>query len=133
RLLPWRKAWRNVELVLDSGTRAERRDRAHRWLARVGLADAADVYPTAPSGGMRQRVATGRALARGAPSVLVGAPSSHLDRVTAEALRHELCTNGRAAGSAVIWVTHDPDEALAVADRTLVMAGPPSGAWSIVD
>lgn len=129
RLLPWRTALANVELVLD---RSERH-LARTWLERVGLGDALDVYPAALSGGMRQRVAIARALAYRAPLVVVDEPFSHLDAVTADNLRDELSRQLRSSGSAVLWITHAPGEAAAVADRTLVMGGPPHGAWSIVD
>lgn len=127
RLLPWRTALENVELVLD---RAER-PRAIEWLERVGLGDAADVHPAGLSGGMRQRVAIARALAIGAPLVLVDEPFAHLDPVTAGQLRDDLLSHLRDTGSTVIWITHAPGEAAAVADRTLVMDGPPGGRWRI--
>ncbi len=128
RLLPWRSALANVELVLD---RSER-ELGRLWLERVGLGDALDVFPSALSGGMRQRVGIARALAYRAPLVVVDEPFSHLDAVTAQALRDELSGHLRAVGSTVLWVTHDRDEADAVADRTLVMAGPPHGEWSVI-
>lgn len=127
RLLPWRTALENVELVLERSDR----ERAMAWLERVGLADAAHVYPASLSGGMRQRVAIARALAVDASLVLVDEPFSHLDAMTADALRHDLLGHLREAGSTVIWITHDPDEAAAVADRTLVMDGPHTGSWRI--
>lgn len=129
RLLPWRTALANVELVLDESER----HLARVWLERVGLADALDVYPAALSGGMRQRVAIARALAYHAPLVVVDEPFSHLDSVTANDLRQELSRQLRSTGATVLWVTHDPDEASTVAHRTLVMAGPPHGGWSIVE
>lgn len=129
RLLPWRTALANVELVLD---RSEQRLARH-WIERVGLADALDVYPTALSGGMRQRVAIARALAYQAPLVVVDEPFAHLDTVTAQDLRQELSRQLESTGATVLWVTHDPAEAEAVAHRTLVMAGPPHGAWTVVD
>lgn len=127
RLLPWRTAIENVEFVLDRDDRAT----AMLWLERVGLADAAHVYPGSLSGGMRQRVSIARALACSSPLVLVDEPFSHLDATTAAALREDLSGHLRQAESTVIWITHDPDEASAVADRTLEMAGPPTGEWSL--
>lgn len=127
RLLPWRTALENIELVLGRDERAK----AMEWLERVGLADAAHVHPASLSGGMRQRVAIARALAVDAPLVLVDEPFAHLDAVTAAALRHDLLGHLRTTDSTVIWITHDPDEATAVADRVLVMDGPPTGTWRI--
>lgn len=127
RLLPWRSAIQNVEVVLDPTQRSQ----ALRWLSRVGLADAANVYPSALSGGMRQRVAIARALATNASIVLVDEPFSSLDVATADQLRTDLTAHLRSGGHTVLWVTHDPEEAAAVGDRTLVMQGPPDGSWHI--
>lgn len=125
RLLPWRTALENVELVLD---RSERH-RAAEWLDRVGLGDAFGVHPAALSGGMRQRVAIARALACRAGTVLVDEPFASLDADTAgrlrDLLRRELISLGRPA----IWVTHNASEAAAVADQMLCMSGPPDGSW----
>ena len=127
RLLPWRTALENVELVCDPGGK----HRAREWLGRVGLAGEVDLFPAALSGGMRQRVAVARALAHNAPVVLVDEPFANLDGPTAAALRDELASHLRGERRAVLWVTHHKDEADAVAERTLAMAGPPSGDWRI--
>lgn len=129
RLLPWRTARQNVELVLAKGRRA----RAGEWLERVGLADAMDAYPLTLSGGMRQRVSIARALACEEPLLLVDEPFSHLDVLTARQLRAELVKQVRAVGCTTVWVTHDPAEAAEVAERTLVMGGPPRGGWKFVE
>lgn len=127
RLMPWRTALENVAVVLP------RRDRgaARAWLDRVGLAEVADVYPGALSGGMRQRVSIARALATHAPTVLVDEPFSNLDARTAGSLRDDLTGHLREGGHTVVWVTHDRAEALAVADRILTMDGPPDGGWHL--
>ena len=127
RLLPWRTALQNVELACDP----DRRERARDWLNRVGLAGDMHLFPAALSGGMRQRVAVARALAHGAPVVLVDEPFASLDGPTATTLRDDLSSHLRDEGRAALWVTHHRDEAVAVAERTLVMAGPPSGDWHI--
>ncbi len=127
RLLPWRTARANVALVLDAADS----DRAVDWLERVGLGDALDVYPGALSGGMRQRVAIARALASGAATVLVDEPFASLDVGTAERLRTLLLAELCALGRPVLWVTHDADEAAAVADRVLTLTGPPEGTWEL--
>lgn len=127
RLLPWRTALQNVELVCEPGGEHRARD----WLGRVGLTGEIDLYPGTLSGGMRQRVAVARALAHDAPVVLVDEPFANLDGPTASALRDELAAHLRGERRAVLWVTHHQDEANAVAERTLVMSGPPSGDWLI--
>lgn len=129
RLLPWRTTRQNVELVLGK----QHRHRAEEWLRKVGLADAMDTYPLALSGGMRQRASIARALACQEPLLLVDEPFAHLDVVTAAQLREELTSQIAATGCATVWVTHDPAEAAQVAHRTLIMAGPPDGAWKLFD
>lgn len=129
RLLPWRTARANVELVLDKADR----ERAVDWLRRVGLGDALDVYPAALSGGMRQRVAIARALASGAATVLVDEPFASLDADTALRLRDLLVDELCALGRPVVWVTHNAAEAEAVSSRVLTMSGPPEGTWTLRD
>lgn len=129
RLLPWRTALENVELACESGFK----QRAREWLGRVGLANETDLYPAALSGGMRQRVAVARALAHDAPVVLVDEPFANLDDHTASALRSELSIHLRDQNRTVLWVTHHRAEASAVAERVLIMDGPPTGAWHLED
>lgn len=128
RLLPWRTALENVELVLGD----HERDKALDWLTRVGLGDAVNAYPLTLSGGMRQRVAIARALACQAPLLLVDEPFSNLDVVTATRLRAELTRQIEETGTTAVWVTHDPHEAAQVAHRTLLMHGPPHGTWRFI-
>ncbi len=127
RLLPWRTARQNVELVLGVDARA----RAEHWLDRVGLSDALDLYPAALSGGMRQRVAIARALAYEAPLVLVDEPFAHLAPATAQGLRTDLVGHLAELGTTTFWVTHDPVEAGQVATRVLELTGPPEGRWCL--
>lgn len=129
RLLPWRTALNNVELVLPHSQRKRARD----WLARVGLEDAVDAYPARLSGGMRQRVAIARAFACDSPLLLVDEPFAHLDVLTSDTLRVELLEQIQRTGRTTVWVTHDPDEAARVATQTLILDGPPQGGWRLVD
>lgn len=126
RLMPWRTVLTNVEFVLP----AEDRPRALHWLERVGLADRAHAFPLTFSGGMRQRVSIARALACESPLLLVDEPFSHLDVVTARALRQVLVEHLTTSATAAVWVTHDPQEALLVADRTLLVTG--HGPWTLL-
>ncbi|MEM8746993.1 MAG: ATP-binding cassette domain-containing protein [Actinomycetota bacterium] len=126
RLLPWRTALANVELVCPDDL-----ERARHWLDAVGLADAADLFPAKLSGGMRQRVAVARALAFDAPLVVVDEPFASLDDATATALRDELVAHLARTHRTVLWVTHSPAEATSVASSTLHLAGPPNGDWRL--
>lgn len=129
RLLPWRTALENVELVCEPDNKLQ----ARSWLSRVGLANETDIYPGALSGGMRQRVAVARALAHDAPVVLVDEPFANLDDGTASALRNELALHLRDLHRTVLWVTHHQNEAAAVAQRVLTMDGPSAGTWHLED
>jgi len=130
RLLPWRTALENVALVSDAPDATQR---ARGWLARVGLEEAADVCPQALSGGMRQRVAIARALVCEPGLVLIDEPFASLDVTLAERLRHELVSHLASEQRVVVWVTHDPRDAAAVAGRTLVMGGPPHGTYQLLE
>jgi len=122
-LLPWRSARRNVELPLavQGRPRAERRAAASAWLDRVGLARFADRLPGQLSGGMRQRVQLARALA-GAPGlVCMDEPFGALDAQTRSSMQQLLIATWRESGCTVVFVTHDVDEALVLADRVVVL------------
>lgn len=110
RLLPWLTAVQNVNVVLSD--RAETLPQAALWLERFGLADAADQYPAALSGGMQQRVALARAMACGADLLLLDEPFKAMD----DALRRSVMqTVADAAGdAAVLLVTHSAEEAEAL-------------------
>lgn len=127
RLLPWRSALANVELVLPK----TRRHVAREWIERVGLADAAHLFPIALSGGMRQRVAIARALACDASLVLVDEPFASLDADTSIRLRDLLTRELKALQTTTVWVTHNAEEANAVATTILEMDGPPNGSWRV--
>ena len=122
-LLPWRTAQRNVELplALQGRSRAERRHAASAWLDRVGLSRFADRLPGQLSGGMRQRVQLARALA-GAPGlVCMDEPFGALDAQTRASMQQLLIATWRESGCTVVFVTHDVDEALVLADRIVVL------------
>lgn len=129
RLLPWRTVQQNVEFILEDASA----ERATGWLERVGLTDVQHEYPAALSGGMRQRVSIARAFASNAHIMLVDEPFAHLDLNTADVLREVLGQHLNAGQYCTAWVTHSPQEAVAVASRTLVLAGPPTGAWRLVE
>jgi NitT/TauT family transport system ATP-binding protein len=122
-LLPWRSVRRNVELPLAIRRvpRAHRRAEADRWLARVGLLDAAHRLPRELSGGMRQRAQLARALAGGPELLLMDEPFGALDAQTRGAMQRLLIEVWRAHPRAIVFVTHDIDEALALGDRIAVL------------
>ncbi|HZF78082.1 MAG TPA: ABC transporter ATP-binding protein [Acetobacteraceae bacterium] len=123
-LFPWRSVLRNV--VLGAELRGEQPDlaRARLLLAEVGLAGREGALPAALSGGMRQRVALARTLMENRPVVLMDEPFSAVDAPT----RHRLqdLAARLLAGRTVLLVTHDPLEALRLADRILVLRGAPA-------
>jgi NitT/TauT family transport system ATP-binding protein len=129
RLAPWRTALENVllatELRLGTKTAGEKA-KAAELLKLVGLGDAAAKYPYMLSGGERQRVALARALAVHPDIILMDEPFSALDPNTRQNLRVELIEIWRKTRKTIIFVTHDVDEALLLADRILVLSTKPA-------
>jgi NitT/TauT family transport system ATP-binding protein len=127
RLLPWRRVVSNVAFGLEKTAldRAARKARALQALGVVGLADLADRWPWQLSGGQRQRVALARALAVRPSILLMDEPFSALDVATRESLQDELLRVWRQMGKTVIFVTHDIDEAVYLADRIVALGGKP--------
>jgi ABC-type nitrate/sulfonate/bicarbonate transport system ATPase subunit len=126
-LLPWRTARRNVELGLEATVSApERRVRALAALELVGLEERADDYPWQLSGGMQQRVQIARALAVKPQLLLMDEPFGALDAMTRETLQVELRRIQRESSATIIFITHDVDEAVFLADRLVVLKGKPA-------
>ncbi|UQX04126.1 ABC transporter ATP-binding protein [Streptomyces sp. RerS4] len=126
-LFPWRTARGNVEFALKrlGLPRPERRRRALAALAEVGLADGAEKYPGQLSGGMQQRVALARALAAEPEVLLLDEPFGALDALTRTRMQTLLRELWQRRGTTVLFVTHDIDEALALAERVVVLGGTP--------
>ncbi len=118
RLLPWAPVWQNVMLGLDG---ADARSRAVEALQEVGLARHADAWPLTLSGGEAGRVALARALVRAPRLLLLDEPFAALDALTRLRMHALVLDLWRRHGPAVLLVTHDVDEALALADRVLVL------------
>src|ERR1043166_5456694 len=127
RLLPWRVAIRNVTLALEAGdmTAPERRARALAGLELVGLADFADSYPHQLSGGMRSRVALARSLVGEPEILLMDEPFSRLDAQTRSAMHGELLRIHALRRMSILFVTHDVEEAVILADRIVTMSPRP--------
>ena len=130
RLVPWRTALGNVVLGMQlrhgGGDRRAMERRAREHLALVGLAADADKYPRMLSGGERQRVAIARSLAVVPRSGLMREPFSALDLNTRRRLREETIQIWQATAKTIVFVTHDIDEALVLADRILLLSNKPT-------
>ena len=126
-LLPWRRAVDNAGLALRLAgrSRGEARELAGAMLSRLGLAEFARSYPHQLSGGMRQRVAFARTLLSGKPVLLLDEPLASLDAITRAELQEWLVGNLAEAGRTTLFVTHDVEEALFVADRVLLLSPRP--------
>lgn len=126
-LFDWLTVRQNIEYgpKMRGVSKAERKEISDRFLNLVGLSGCADKLPRQLSGGMRQRAQIARVLANEPRVVLMDEPFGALDAQTRQVMQHELDRIWRASGCTVIFVTHDIDEAIVLADRILVMtAGP---------
>jgi sulfonate transport system ATP-binding protein len=122
RLLPWARVVDNVAVGLgEAGSRGERLNRARAALDQVGLAAKADVWPATLSGGQRQRVALARALVSRPQLLALDEPLGALDALTRIDMQALVEGVWRAQGFTAVLVTHDVSEAVALADRILVM------------
>ncbi|MDR2113258.1 MAG: ABC transporter ATP-binding protein [Candidatus Accumulibacter sp.] len=126
-LFPWLTAVGNVEFALKQFRlpRDERRQRALLALAEVGLAEHAEKYPGQLSGGMKQRVAIARTLVFGPSVLLMDEPFGALDAQTRLSMQGLLLDLWEKRRSSVLFVTHDVDEALILADVVYVMSAAP--------
>jgi NitT/TauT family transport system ATP-binding protein len=120
RLLPWRSVMRNMMYVQNDKSEATVA-RVKRYLEMVGLAKSADLYPGQLSGGMQQRVGVARAFAVEPDLLLMDEPFSHIDAITARALRAQLQDIWAQSKKTVVFVTHDVVEAVELSDRIIVL------------
>lgn len=137
-LLPWRSVRENVALgLLHTGQhgrlgRAAMNDLVEEWIVKVGLAGFQDRYPAQLSGGMRKRVAIAQTLIGSPDLILMDEPFSALDAQSRHIMEEDLLA--LCGGKTILFVTHDLDEATALADRIAVMsAGPRSRIKAVVD
>jgi len=127
-LMPWRSALANVMVGLQYRglPEAEARRQAEAWLARVGLAGFGDRYPHQLSGGMRKRTALAQTLALDPDIILMDEPFSALDIQTRQLMENEVLDLWAAKKKAVLFITHDLDEAIAMSDRVVVLSAGPA-------
>lgn len=128
-LMPWATALENVTMSLRfRGTgEKEMREAGMEWLARVGLDRFFDRYPHELSGGMRKRVAMAQTMIADPDILLMDEAFSALDIQTRQLMENELLDLWQARRKAVLFITHDLDEAISLSDRVIVMsAGPAS-------
>ncbi|GIC79444.1 ABC transporter ATP-binding protein [Moritella sp. F3] len=130
-LLPWLSVLDNVTLSSQFGAKPSKanKDKALSLLAKVGLADNANHFPQQLSGGMRQRVALARTLMQDKPVVLMDEPFSALDAVTRYRLQDLACA--LLKDKTVALITHDPQEAIRLADHIYIMQGTPASATQL--
>ncbi|GAB3762712.1 sulfonate transport system ATP-binding protein [Nocardioides ginsengisegetis] len=133
RLLPWRRVHENVALaLLNTPERRERDQLAEQTLAEVGLSEKLGSWPRELSGGQAQRVSLARALVSNPSLLLLDEPFSALDALTRIEMHQLVIELWRRHSMAVLLVTHDVDEALALADRLVVMdEGRLAQSWQI--
>jgi NitT/TauT family transport system ATP-binding protein len=134
-LFPWRTVAGNVGFGLerDGVATTERERRVRELLELVGLDGFADTYPRDLSGGMKQRVALARALAVDPGLLLMDEPFGAVDAQTKKLLQDELLDIWRETGKTILFVTHDVEEAVKLADRVVVMAKEPGRIRSVID
>jgi NitT/TauT family transport system ATP-binding protein len=136
-LFPWKTAIDNVAIALevDGVAAAEALERARAWLKRVGLAGFADRYPHMLSGGQRKRVGLAQVLIRDPKILLMDEPFGPLDAQTRQIMGNLLLDLWGADRKAVLFVTHDLEEAIALSDRVVIMSAGPAariiGDWRV--
>ena len=136
-LMPWRSALDNVMAGLQyrGVPNSDARQQAQSWLERVGLGGFGDRYPHQLSGGMRKRAALAQVLVLDPDIILMDEPFSALDIQTRQLMENEVLALWAAKKKAVLFITHDLDEAIAMSDRVVVLsAGPgthPMGEFEI--
>ena len=134
-LLPWRSVKRNVELGLENATysKAERATIAQQYIDLVGLSGLEHQFPTQLSGGQQQRVAIARGLAVNPDVLFMDEPFGALDPITRNKLQDDLLGIVREQQKTVVFVTHDIEEAVYLADRVIVMQSGPGRIGKIYD
>lgn len=137
-LFPWKTALENVCIGLEIAGIAplEARERALKWLSRVGLGKFGDRYPHMLSGGQRKRIGLAQVLIRDPKILLMDEPFGPLDAQTRQIMGNLLLDLWSADRKAVMFVTHDLEEAIALSDRVVIMSAGPAariiGDWKVL-
>jgi len=132
-VFPWISAWRNLTFVLNGASQEEQTSRASHYLELVGLQDFGSAFPYQLSGGMLQRLELARALVVKPDVLYMDEPFGSLDALTRLRMRQELLRIRREEPQTTVLVTHDVDEAIALADRVFVLSERPMKITRIVD
>ena len=132
-VFPWLTVEGNIGFGLSKLTKAEREQRIVHYVKMVGLQGFERTYPQELSGGMKQRLEVARALAVNPDMLLLDEPFGALDSITRLVMRGELLRIWEAERKTVIFVTHDIDEAVQLADRVVVMSARPASIRQIVN
>jgi NitT/TauT family transport system ATP-binding protein len=136
-LFPWKTALENVAIGLETAgvSSLEARANAKTWLRRVGLENFANRYPHMLSGGQRKRVGLAQVLIRDPKILLMDEPFGPLDAQTRQIMGNLLLNLWSADRKAVLFVTHELEEAIALSDRVIIMSAGPAaqivGEWTV--
>ena len=134
-LLPWRTVQKNVELGLEQKKipKEERRKIAEKYIELVGLSNFKKVHPRQLSGGMQQRVSIARALAVDPEIVFMDEPFGALDAITRMKLQDDILSISRREKKTIIFVTHDIEEAVYLADKIVILTPTPGKLKCVVE
>lgn len=127
-LMPWRTALENVMagLQFNGVDKEQAKTQAQDWLRRVGLGGFGDRYPHQMSGGMRKRASLAQTLVLDPDIILMDEPFSALDIQTRQLMENELLSLWQSKKKAVLFITHDLDEAIAMSDRVIILSAGPA-------
>ena len=131
-VFPWLTVEGNIGFGLFKSNPAERQQRVAHYIKMVGLEGFEEAYPSELSGGMKQRLEVARALAVNPDTLYLDEPFGALDSITRHVMRGELLRIWQAERKTIVFVTHDIDEAVQLADRVVVLSARPAAIQQIV-